>query len=101
MGKRGRKSAASLTIPAPKTDVLVIRRPEAPSYMSDALKREWEMVVRGVSADHFSCSIYPVLEAYCRHAVARRDIDQRIENLDAAATLGDYSRLLGMHERES
>jgi hypothetical protein len=44
-----------------------------------------------------------MLEAYCRHTVATRRIDQMLQNLEAdeGATRADYDRLLVMHERES
>ena len=83
--------------------VLVARRPDPPDHLSDEAAAEWRDVVNSLSADHFSRALHPLLEAYCRHAVAARVIDRLIQELDEreGATQSDYGRLLAMHERES
>jgi phage terminase small subunit len=103
MGARGRKSASALSLVARAEEVLVVKRPDPPDCLSDEGRAEWREVVNAVPADHFSRAIYPVLEAYCRHAVAARKIDQMARALedDPVATRADYERLLVMHERES
>jgi phage terminase small subunit len=103
MGSRGRKSSAELTLAARAAEVLVARRPDPPDHLSDEGAAEWRDIVNSMPADHFSRATHPMLEAYCRHAVARRVIDQVIQGLDEqeSATRADYNRLLVMHERES
>jgi hypothetical protein len=102
MGSRGRKSGAELTLVARAEDVLVARRPDPPDHLSDEAAAEWRDVVNSLSADHFSRASHPLLEAYCRHAVAARRIDQMLQGLqEEGATRADYDRLLVMHERES
>jgi len=83
--------------------VLVARRPDPPDHLSDEAAAEWRDVVNSLSADHFSRASHPLLEAYCRHAVAARRIDQMLQGLneEEGATRADYDRLLVMHERES
>ena len=63
---------------------------------------EWREVVNSLPADHFCRGMHPLLEAYCRHAVARRYIDRLIQGLDEreGARQADYNRLLVMQERE-
>ena len=103
MGARGRKSAAELTLVRRTEEVLVVRRPEPPDFLSDEAQAEWIAVVGSVPADHFSRAVQPILEAYCRHAVATRRIDGMLQALDTdeGATRVDYDRLLVMHEREA
>jgi phage terminase small subunit len=103
MGSRGRKSGAELTLVARAEDVLGARRPDPPDHLSDEAAVEWREIVNSLPADHFSRATHPMLEAYCRHAVATRVIDRLIQELDEreGATLSDYDRLLVMHERES
>lgn len=101
MGTRGRKSKAEVAIRRVEAKVTVMERPEPPDGMPDEAKREWIEIVGAVPADHFARPIYPLLEAYCTHAAARRDIVRRIEDMDEDSTLGEYDRLLGMHDRES
>ena len=84
-------------------EVLVARRPDPPDHLSDEAAGEWRDVVNSLSADHFSRASHPLLEAYCRHAVAARVIDRLIQELDErkGATQLDYDRLLVMHEGEA
>jgi phage terminase small subunit len=81
MGSRGRKSGAELTLVARAEEVLVARRPDPPDHLSDEAAAEWRDVVNSLSADHFSRASHPLLEAYCRHAVAARRIDQMLQGL--------------------
>jgi hypothetical protein len=56
-----------------------------------------------MAADYFQRPMYGVLEAYCRHVAAAREIGQRMRDLgeNAEATVKDYNKLLEMHARES
>src|SRR5262245_10457700 len=103
MGARGQKSSAELTLVARAEEVLAVQRPNPPVHLSDEAKREWRDIVNSLPADHFARATHPMLEAYCRHAVATRIIDRLIQGLDEqeSATRADYDRLLVMHERES
>ena len=73
-------------------DVLGARRPDPPDHLSDEAAVEWSEVVKSLSADHFSRGMHPLLEAYCRSAVAARVIDRLIQGLDEreGTTQADY-----------
>jgi phage terminase small subunit len=102
MGARGRRSNAELTL-LQRAEEVVVRRPDPPDHLSDGARMEWREVVNSLPADHFSRGMHPLLEAYCRSAVAARVIDRLIQELDEreGATQADYDRLLVMHEREA
>jgi len=103
MGARGRRSSAELMLLQRAEEVLVVRRPDPPDHLSDEARMEWREVVNSLPADHFCRGMHPLLEAYCRSAVAARVIDRLIQGLDEreGTTQADYDRLLVMHERES
>ena len=98
MQRKGPKSKAELAI---RPQVSVMRRPEPPDCLTDAAKLEWIEIVGALPADHFARPIYPLLEAYCTHAASRRDIVLRMGDMDEDSTLGEYERLLVLHDRES
>src|SRR4249919_3863804 len=102
MGARGRKSSAELTLVQRAEEVLVVRRPNPPDCLSDDAAAEWREVVNTFAADHFPRATYPILEAYCCHAAQRRKVRQLIENTEEGeGSVGEYDKLLAMHERES
>jgi phage terminase small subunit len=103
MGVRGRKSSAQRAIAVREQELLVIQRPPPPDCLSAEAQAQWKEVIDCLPADHFSRALYPVLEAYCRHAVATRKIDQLVQKSeeDPEATLADYNRLLAMHREEA
>src|SRR5262245_29265218 len=103
MGTRGRKSSAELTVVARAAQVLVVKRPEPPECLSDEAAAEWREVVATFAADHFNRALFPVLEAYCDHAVARRKVAQIIRDLEEGDewTAGRYNTLRELHDRES
>jgi phage terminase small subunit len=70
-----------LTLVARAEEVLVARRPDPPDHLSDEAAAEWRDVVNSLSVDHFSRASHPLLEAYCRHAVAARVIGRLIQEL--------------------
>jgi len=103
MGARGRKSSAELTLVQRATEVLTVSRPGPPPGLAEDAATEWRAVVSSMSADYFVRPMFAVLEAYCRHAAAARQIDQLLAKIDEDdnATVSMYDRLLKMHERES
>lgn len=102
MGKRGRKSAASLLIAGPKP-VEIVERQKAPHDLTDEECEIWVAVVSAEPADWFSPSTAPILAQYCRHVVHARRIAELLERAtsDRDLTVTDYDRLLKMQERES
>lgn len=98
MRTRGRQSAAALTVVKP----LVVRRPEAPSDLTDEQAHEWRSIVNRLPADWFPRETHPLLAQYCRHAVASRRIAQLISahEQSEAFNVEEYDRLLKMQERE-
>jgi hypothetical protein len=82
MGARGRRSSAELTLLQRAEEVFVVRGPDPPDHLSDEARMEWREVVNSLPADHFCRGMHPLLEAYCRSAVAARVIDRLIQGLD-------------------
>ncbi len=101
MGKRGRKSAASMGV------ILgIAERPEPPEELTPEQAAEWRAVVRRLPVAWFPREIWPLLAQYCRHIVNARHIAGLIEDahkgdLTDGAALMRFNRLLGMQERQS
>lgn len=109
MKKRGRISAAALSIATP-APVEVVPRQRAPHDLIDEECEVWAAVVNNEPADWFSPSTVPLLAQYCRHVVQSRRIAELIEQATGhidrktrqpTLTVEDYDRLLKMQERES
>lgn len=102
MEKRGRKSAASLSVVSVTDAIEVIRRPVPPSELTDEQAFEWKAVTSRLPADWFPRETHGLLAQYCRHVVSARRIaeliagDEQAENFD----IENYDRLLKMQERE-
>lgn len=91
--------------------------PEAPVYLPEDVRAEWLLITTDYPADHFSVAQLPMLEAYCRHRIALRNIGQMIDDMIAVAeavedgeaevddedapSLLRYDQLLKMQERET
>jgi len=102
MGKRGRISAAELTLPS--VDAFqVMERQKPPHDLNDEETEVWAAVVNERAADWFSPSTVPLLAQYCRHVVQARRISEILEKAlsDKHLEVADYDRLLKMQERES
>jgi hypothetical protein len=102
MGARGRKSAASLEI-VTASNVERYARPLPPPELDEEQAAVWRVVVDRLPADWFPAETFPLLAAYCRHAVAARRIAELIRDAerDGEFSVSDYDRLLKMQERES
>jgi hypothetical protein len=102
MGKRGPKSASSLTISA-ATPLETIQRPDAPYDLTDEETEEWWAVVNRMPADWFPRETHGLLSQYCRHVVRARRISQLIaaEEKDDTFSVDRYDKLLNMQTRES
>ena len=105
MAKRGRKSAAALTVvPSPDPAVIErVERPRPPARLNEAEREIWVGVVNSLPADWFDGATGSVLEQYCAHVVQARRIGDLIEQAaeDSDLRIGDYDRLLRMRERET
>ncbi len=104
MGKRGRKSGASLGVV--KSKISAITRPVPSEHLTTEQANTWRDVVDRLPADWFPRESHALLEAYCRHVDAGRRIAAIIEQLLTDSTdmdylIGEYDRLLRMQERES
>lgn len=77
MGVRGRKSTAELAVATTRS----IERPKPPAWMSKAEKAEWREIVKCKPPEWMTREKYPLLEAYCTHAVARRYYAARLTDL--------------------
>jgi hypothetical protein len=84
MAQRGRKSASSLTVVRPSSEIVsFIRRPEPPAELTDEQAEEWRAIVGVMPADHFMRGNYPLL-AQCVAAAERRINNERSRNSERA-----------------
>jgi hypothetical protein len=99
--KRGRVSAAALTVISPG-GIETIRRPAPPDDLSDEQAAEWKAVVNRLPADWFPRETQGMLAQYCRHVVAARRVAQLVKAIEADADFDivAYDRALKMQERE-
>jgi hypothetical protein len=68
MRQRGRKSAASLSVPRGNV-VEMVPRPPPPSDLTDEQAEEWKAIVGRLPAEWFPRETWPVLVQFCRHTV--------------------------------
>jgi hypothetical protein len=117
MAKRGRRSAAVLTLVTGPVES--IPRQPAPAELTKEEAAVWGGIVAAEPADWFSASTRPILAQYCRHIIRARRTADLIQNLEASvATEMDavdglarmsimlsateaFDRLQKMQERES
>jgi hypothetical protein len=101
--KRGRKSAASLTV-VPIDVSNRIERPEPLPELTDAQAEVWRSVVDSLPADWFGRETHALLAQFTRHVVCARRVAQLIEQWEKGSgqeiTILDYERLLRMQEVE-
>lgn len=102
MEGRGRKSTASLTVVS-SNPTQALKRPEAPSDLTEEQAGEWVAVVNRLPADWFPRETHPVLVSYVRHIVAARHVAQLIAKIEKskAVDLDEYDKLLKLQERET
>ncbi len=102
MGKRGRRSTASLSI-VPLGDLLARGRPKAPKELTPEQAVEWEAIVHRLPADWFPRESHGLLVEYCRHVIRARKIARLIERLERHrdVDIDEYSKFCKMGERES
>lgn len=77
MPKPGRRSAADIK----DTKIAEIRRPSPPSWMSKSERAEWKAIVAQKPPEWATRDRYPLLEAYCTHAILRREAAKRLDEL--------------------
>jgi hypothetical protein len=105
MAKRGRQSAASLTM-SRGIGLSIENRLPVPLSLSDAEIAVWNEVVSDQPASAFTATHAPILEMYCRHVVNNRVLAVELINFDRSWLADDdglkrYDKLLAMSERES
>jgi hypothetical protein len=101
MRKRGRKSAAELSIVAVAVDGY---RPEPPGELRDAELQIWRNIVSSVPGGWFTRANEPLLLAYCRHIATSDRLAKLVEKVVPTPepdNLKRWDKLLGMRERES
>src|SRR5690348_12087018 len=99
MGKRGRKSAASLRATPPPVEI--VERIKPPHDLHDDEVEIWSAMVSERPADWFSASSAPLLAQLCRHVIHAHRVAELIERAIAELSVDDYDRLLRMQERET
>lgn len=102
MAKRGRQSAASLSV----VQAVPGQRPVAPKELDREQKAVWEAVVQTKPADWFTDDTLPLLVAYCKHVVTARKLGGVIDKFDVGLLedpehVKRYDKLLAMRERET
>jgi phage terminase small subunit len=96
---RGRKSEARLAIVVASP----AERPSPPGQLGDAEAEEWRQVAARMPVDWFTRETWPLLEAYCSHAVSHRALSVRIREWQAKpadASVKLFADLLKMRDRE-
>ena len=96
-----RKSKAALEAETRGMHLIVVPRPKPPAHLTDLQVEVWLRVVNTKPADWFGPDTFPLLEAYCHHAVAAKVIDRKIQVESAEMDTEEMDRLLRMRERES
>lgn len=104
MGKRGPKSAASLTVAAVR---LPGARPKPLAELTDAEAACWRQTVATKPADYFTADSWPLLAAYCRAVATSTALGAKIAEMTASALAGGdpfefamLDKLLAMRDRE-
>ena len=105
MAKRGRKSAAELSLISQRSAVIA-QRIAPPASMPQAESEVWLEVVNDQPAEAFTETHTHLLELYCGHVVKHRIIHSQVlafkpEWLKDTDGLDRYDKLLKMAERES
>ena len=101
MRKRGRKSAAELSIVAIDVDQY---RPEPPPELRGRAAHIWREIVSTLPAGWFTRSNEPLLLAYCRHITTAEHLASMLDKVDRSLEpdgLKQLDKLLGMRDRES
>jgi phage terminase small subunit len=102
MAKRGRKSAAELSVVRVAIDG---SRPPPPDGLTDGQARAWREIVESLPADWISPAQEPLLAAYCRHVSAADQLAEIINkfepDLKQAGDLQRLNKILAMRERET
>jgi hypothetical protein len=99
--KRGRKSAAELSITAP---LQIVPRPDPPDAdnLADDEIAEWWSVINRLPADHFPRESHALLAAYTRHITSARRLSESIwvieHHLTAEVASGELSPVEAAYE---
>ena len=78
-----------------------VARSKPPVHLSGPQAEVWLRVVETKPADWFRPDTFPLLEAYCHHAVTAKAIDEKIRLEGAGMETDEMDRLLKMRARES
>lgn len=103
--KRGRKSAAELA--TGPVDVLEVRRPPPPDYLSAAQAEIWMKVTGCFPPDYFRKAEQDLLAMYCRHVTESMRISVLIDTLpekvikEGIEGVNLYAKLLRMRDTET
>ena len=102
MAKRGRKSAAELSV---VRVALEGHRPPPPDDLTAQQARTWREIVESVPGGWVSRAQEPLLAAYCRHVFAADRISTMVDNckpdFEDRTSLQRFDKLLAMRERET
>jgi hypothetical protein len=101
MKKRGRKSAAELSVVAPS---ISIKQIPPPKYLTEKCAETWRMIMASRTARMINPEAYPLLVEYCRSIEQSNILALEIEQCDPHWLKGDdglkrYDKLLSMQER--
>lgn len=105
MGRRGRTSAAALSIVRPKRSEPArdSGRPDPPGDLTEDQAAEWRAIVARMPIGWFPRETYPLLVQYCRHAVSARFLGNVMDKIERAKKfdLEAYERVAKLIGRET
>lgn len=102
MATRGRKSAASLAVAAPVSELQ--RLAEPPSYLTPEQDDIWRLVVASRGGDLIAPESFPVLVEYCRAVTSANQVAAQLDAFDQSWAsdeegLKRWDKLLAMQDR--
>lgn len=102
--KRGRKSAAELSVIAPVERLG--DRPEPPICLNDRAVDEWRRVVNRMPSDWFTDETLSLLQAFCEHVAEGEALQLMVEKVRRKAMTDDecfkrYKELCAMKEAQT
>src|SRR5215212_3377089 len=104
MAKRGRKSAAELSVirgGGPLFTGGPHEKPDPPAELSDDEAQVWRATVEAMRPGWFTAETLPLLQRYCVHVVLAQRIARAIDPADLENDISRFDKLTNMHVRQT
>lgn len=104
MARRGRKSAAELSVirgAGPLFPGGPHEKPDPPAELSDDEAKVWRNTVEAMRPGWFTAETLPLLQRYCVHVVLAQRIARAIDPADLENDIGRFDKLTSMHVRQT